>query len=184
MHLFSKSIVFFVVNISDRTVPKKRIKQDVTAENSSSDNDSNEANSIQTKSVIRKSVSGSNIQKFGNNQGSDTKLKEKEIESANAETTENKHSPTCNESSEKNKFQATGEKLDSKGKDLSLEASNIGSVFIGTISASQAKPFTLPSSGFAKTKDANNRNQSVTSEDSEGDTIMKNYISVFSPLRL
>ena len=56
-------------------------------------------------------------------------------------------------------------------KDLTLGASDIGSIFISKLSASQAKPFTVPSTGLSKAKSAaqqQQRRQSSGSEESEG----------------
>ena len=56
-------------------------------------------------------------------------------------------------------------------KDLTLGASDIGSIFISKLSASQAKPFTVPSTGLSKAESAaqqQQRRQSSDSEESEG----------------
>ena len=59
-----------------------------------------------------------------------------------------------------------------KVKDLNLKASHIGSVFISKISASQAKPFTVPAGGFTQTKDlTNEQRESASSESGEGKKI-------------
>ena len=83
-----------------------------------------------------------------------------------------KNFPSINNKNDEEEDQlcTTGKKPTPKITELNLKASNIGSVFISKISASQAKPFTVPAGGFTQTKGPSNKQkESSSSESREGE---------------
>ena len=86
------------------------------------------------------------------------------------ESTKNFQSISNTNEEEEDQLCTTGKKLTPKVTDLNLKASNIGSVFISKVSASQAKPFTVPAGGFTQNKDrSNQQKESSSSESGEGE---------------
>ena len=81
-----------------------------------------------------------------------------------------KNFQSINNDEEEDQLCTTGKKPTPKITELNLKASNIGSVFISKISASQAKLFTVPAGGFTQTKGPSNKQkESSSSESGEGE---------------
>ena len=132
-------------------MPKKRAKRTVRAENidnsSFSDSDSSSNITGNDKESIEEIRTIAMKENTNNFQGINNTNDEEGVQSSIA-----------------------GKKPTPKVKDLNLKASNIGSVFISKISASQAKPFTVPAGGFTQTEDpANEKRESASSESGESE---------------